>query len=321
VCNTCNPKIFTSIVEEFWSRRSLLKGAVAVPLAATLIPRAAFGQAQTLQSVEDSAAAQGLKSPLPATIYVAKRIITMERAAPTATAVAVEGDKIAAVGELDGVKEAVAGRQITIDDRFAGKVIMPGFIEHHIHPLLGAMTMSAEVIAIEDWAIPGRYSKAATSNEEYVARLNQALAALAGKPRDETLFTWGYHQYFHGLIRRPQLDEISPNRPMVVWHRSAHEFILNTAALNKYGVTEQSLKGTWVGERAMQLRRWSLLRKRNRADRTGLRQGPDDARAVEGRSQYSQGLSAFKWRDDHRRARRPRHPTDLSVLRRAAERG
>jgi len=243
VCNTCNPKIFTSIVEEFWSRRSLLKGAVAVPLAATLIPRAAFGQAQTLQSVEDSAAAQGLKSPLPATIYVAKRIITMERAAPTATAVAVEGDKIAAVGELDGVKEAVAGRQITIDDRFAGKVIMPGFIEHHIHPLLGAMTMSAEVIAIEDWAIPGRYSKAATSNEEYVARLNQALAALAGKPRDETLFTWGYHQYFHGLIRRPQLDEISPNRPMVVWHRSAHEFILNTAALNKYGVTEQSLKG------------------------------------------------------------------------------
>ena len=30
---------------------------------------------------------------------------------------------------------------------------------------------------------------------------------------------------------------------MVVWHRSAHEFILNTAALNKYGVTEQSLKG------------------------------------------------------------------------------
>ena len=98
-----------------------------------------------------------------------------------------EGDKIAAVGELDGVKDAVAGRQITIDDRFAGKVIMPGFIEHHIHPLLGAMTMSAEVIAIEDWAIPGRYSKAATSNEEYVARLNQALAALAGKPRDDAV--------------------------------------------------------------------------------------------------------------------------------------
>ena len=75
------------------------------------------------------------------------------------------------------------------------------------------MTMSAEVIAIEDWAIPGRYSKAATSNALDVARLNQALAALAGKPRDETLFTWGYHQYFHGLIRRPPIGRDEPEPP------------------------------------------------------------------------------------------------------------
>jgi predicted amidohydrolase YtcJ len=36
---------------------------------------------------------------------------------------------------------------------------------------------------------------------------------------------------------------ISPDRPIVTWHRSCHEFILNTAALEKYGVTEAALQG------------------------------------------------------------------------------
>lgn len=243
MCNTCNPAIFSNVVAEFWSRRSLLKSFAALPLAASLLPRAALAQAQTLQSVEGSAAAQGLKAPAPATIYTAKSIITMEPDLPRATAVAVLGDKIAAAGDLGEVTRALGDRPFSIDGRFADKVLLPGFIEHHIHPLLGAMTMSAEVIAIEDWAIPGRFSKAATTPEDYSSRFKQALAAMDSKPASETFFTWGYHQLFHGLIRRPQLDELSPDRPVVVWHRSAHEFILNSAALKKYGITEQSLAG------------------------------------------------------------------------------
>jgi hypothetical protein len=45
-----------------------------------------------------------------ATIFVARKIITMERDNPTATAVAVAGDKILATGSLDQVKAALAGR-------------------------------------------------------------------------------------------------------------------------------------------------------------------------------------------------------------------
>ena len=60
---------------------------------------------------------------------------------------------------------------------------------------------------------------------------------------NETLFTWGYHHYFHGVIYRSQLDAIESTRPIVTWHRSCHEFILNTAALKKYGVTEAALAG------------------------------------------------------------------------------
>jgi len=50
------------------------------------------------------------------------------------------------------------------------------------------------------------------------------------------LVTWGYHQYFHGPLEKKELDAISTTRPIIVWHRSAHEFYLNTAAEKKYGV-------------------------------------------------------------------------------------
>jgi len=52
------------------------------------------------------------------------------------------------------------------------------------------------------------------------------------------LLTWGYHHYFHGRLKQSELDEISATRPIVVWHRSAHEFYMNTAAEKKYGVTK-----------------------------------------------------------------------------------
>ncbi len=177
------------------------------------------------------------------TVYVAKRIVTMEPGGPEATAVAVTGDRIVAVGSLDEVTRALGGRDYVVDVGFEEKVMLPGFIEHHVHPLLGVLTMALEIIAIEEWSIPGRFSAAALDEAAYAARLREALAAMSVQNSAETLFTWGYHHYFHGKLYRPQLDAIASERPVVVWHRSCHEFILNTAALDKYGITEAALQG------------------------------------------------------------------------------
>jgi len=176
------------------------------------------------------------------TVYVAKRIITME-ADGSASAVAVTGERIAAVGTLDEVVQSLPPGSFKIDRRFANEVITPGLIEQHLHPLLGALSMSAVVISIEDWDVPGNVSKAALDNAAYVARLKEALSAAQGRPSDEVLFTWGYHQDFHGDVYRPELDALSADRPIVTWHRSCHELILNTAALRKYGITNESLVG------------------------------------------------------------------------------
>ncbi len=222
-------------------------GSEAKPIKAQTNPAASSGshpgKAQGKQnlSAEDQGIADASLS-LP-TIYVAQKIITMEHSHPTAEAVAVAGDTILAVGNLEKVQkelERLGYDDISIDRTFENKVILPGFVEHHVHPLLGVMTMAVEIIAIEDWTVPGKKSEAAKDETEYKNRLKDALAKMNN---DETLFTWGYHHYFHGNCYREILDQIcekvgQPDRPVVIWHRSCHEFIFNTAALNKYHIDE-----------------------------------------------------------------------------------
>jgi len=182
-------------------------------------------------------------SATPTVVYAAKRVITMEAGTPDATAVAVRDGRIAAVGTYDDVVRSAGGEEAcTIDRRFEEKFVLPGFIEHHIHPLLGGLAMAVEIIAIEDWRLPGKFVAAALDGNAYVSRLREALERSADRP-DETLFTWGYHHQFHGTIRRSQLDEIAGERPVVVWHRSCHEFVLNSAALRTYGIEERALHG------------------------------------------------------------------------------
>ena len=54
---------------------------------------------------------------------------------------------------------------------------MPGLIDQHLHPVLGALTLAVEVIAPEDWVLPGKTYKAALTPEDYHARLKAAEAA------------------------------------------------------------------------------------------------------------------------------------------------
>ncbi len=177
----------------------------------------------------------------PVTIYTAAKVVTMEGAQPTATAVAVAGKRILAAGSLEELKRALGTRPYVVDDTLKGKVVLPGFIDQHLHPILGALTLSVEVIATEDWNLPGRTIKAANGAAQYRQRLKAAQAKLA-EPKD-WLITWGYHPLWHGKLNRAALDAISSTRPIAVWHRSCHEFILNTPALAALGVTEASMQG------------------------------------------------------------------------------
>ena len=73
---------------------------------------------------------------LPTTVYLSRKIITMNPAQPLATHVAVRDGRILAVGTLDEV--SVWGAH-TLDTRFADQVLMPGFVEGHCHLKEGSM--------------------------------------------------------------------------------------------------------------------------------------------------------------------------------------
>ncbi len=175
------------------------------------------------------------------TIYTARRIITMDDARPSATAIAVQAGRILSVGTLAEVEAALKGQTYVIDPRFAGKVLTPGLIEQHLHPVLAALSMSCEVIANDEWDLPDRTAPACETPDDYRTRLASAVNAVPG---DTSFFaSWGFHQYWHGELSRALLDEISATRPIAVWHRSCHEFYLNTAALNAFGITEEMTRG------------------------------------------------------------------------------
>jgi hypothetical protein len=97
-------------------------------------------------------------------IYSAKEIVTLDPARPSVAAVAVAGDRILATGSLD-------------------QVIVPGLIAQHDHPLLAGLTMTSEIIAIEDWVLPQGTAKAARNRSEYLQRLKAANDRLQDPPR------------------------------------------------------------------------------------------------------------------------------------------
>ena len=193
------------------------------------------GHSQASSSAQD--VVQDANSPLTVTIFTAKEIVTLDPERPSARAVAVKGDRIFALGSLTQVKTELGELPFSVNSVFQDKVIVPGFIAQHDHPLLAGITMNSEVIAIEDWILPGKTFDAAKDHTDYIQRLKLAESNM--KEPDEMLLSWGYHQYFHGPLKQSELDDISSTRPIVIWHRSAHEFYLNSAAEKKFGITTE----------------------------------------------------------------------------------
>lgn len=193
--------------------------------------------AQTLQDIGSS-----IQASPQITIYTAKEIITMNPVKPRADAVAVVNGKILAVGTMEELGKLIGNQPIRVDKTFNEKVIVPGFIAQHDHPVLAALTMASEVLSIEDWSLPTGTVRAVKDKKDFMERLEAAEKKM--KEAEEPLITWGYHPSFYGPLTKTDLDKISTTRPVLAWLRSCHEIVMNTAALNKYGVNADFIN-TW----------------------------------------------------------------------------
>ncbi len=183
-------------------------------------------------------------------IFRARSVITMDATRPRAEAVAVRAGRIVGVGALDSLVAGFEGARI--DDQFAESTIVPGLIDQHLHPLLGASTLTSEVIAPEAWVLPTRTFPSASSAAEYDERL---LASHERLDAGEWLFSWGYHRLWHGELSRLRLDAITGDRPTAIWHRSCHEWFLNSAAIDTIGVTAENMSGHGAASEMVDLER------------------------------------------------------------------
>lgn len=173
------------------------------------------------------------------TIFVARSVHTIDDRSTVGSAVAVRDGRVMSVGSLEQVVDACGVEPYVVDRTLADHVVLPGLIDQHLHPLLGATTLATEVIATEDWVLPDRTFPAASTPEEYDDRLRDAHKSLDDP--DAWLMSWGFHELWHGELDRARLDRISPTRPIGVWQRSCHEFFLNSAAIERVGLTAEGI--------------------------------------------------------------------------------
>ena len=170
-------------------------------------------------------------------IIIAKNIITLDDQYPNANALYIKENRINSVGLKEELLKEFP--DILVDYSHQDQIIVPGFIEHHIHPLLAAITMNSHIVAIDDWNVSSKKTYGIRNRKEYLDRLSLVENSLNDK---DPLVSWGFHHYFHGKLTRQDLDLISKDRPILIIHRSFHEFIMNTKALEFFGISQKDIE-------------------------------------------------------------------------------
>lgn len=145
-----------------------------------------------------------------------------------ASALAVEGQRIAAVGSAADVVALAGPNTKRID--LGGKSLLPGFIDAHAH-FPGVGTSAAAI----DCKAPGMQS--ITALKEAVYQLAQRL------PAGSWIRGSGYDQSRLAEQRHPNRfdwDAVAPNHPVMFRRTCGHIISVNSRALELAGVTDQT---------------------------------------------------------------------------------
>jgi len=172
------------------------------------------------------------------TIYSAKRILTMNPARPDATHVAVRDGRILGAGTLD---ELAGWGAYALDDRFAGKVLMPGLVEGHSHTTEGTYWRYAYVGFFDRMDPHGHVWPGLGSIDAVVERLCGVEAKLENPA--QPLAGWALDPIYYGSRRcaRQDLDRVSTTRPVGVMHASGHVLNVNSKALELAGLLRKGI--------------------------------------------------------------------------------
>jgi predicted amidohydrolase YtcJ len=172
-------------------------------------------------------------------IYPAKNIITMNDSVPYANAVAVQDDRVIAVGDTDELARDYDG---VVDARYKDKVILPGFVEAHAHSGAGGIWKYTYVGFFPRQKPDGTFATGCESINSIVATLQNVAAQTA---ENEPIIGWGLEPMYLSDTRlsADDLDRISTTRPVLVAHTSLHAATMNHRAMEMDGLQDLDSAG------------------------------------------------------------------------------
>ena len=150
------------------------------------------------------------------------RIWTGDPRRPWADAVAVRGDRIAAVGSSAEIRKMSVASTRVVDAK--GQMLVPGFHDAHVHFIDGGFRLAS--VQLRD----------AKSPAEFIARI-KAFVATVPAGTWMTGGDWDHEQWGGELPNRSWIDSVTGDVPVWVNRLDGHMSLANSAALRAAGVT------------------------------------------------------------------------------------
>ncbi|WP_082210580.1 amidohydrolase [Flavobacterium sp. ABG] len=151
------------------------------------------------------------------------KIFTVEERQQWAEAVAVRGDTIVYVGNAEGVEPFVGPNTKVVE--LNGKMVLPGFVESHIHPMLSWTTLGADLQFDDPKAMLAAVKNYANAN-----------------PKDVVVrgFGWRYTAFPATGPKKEDIDKIVSDRPVMLVAIDGHSAWVNSKALEIANITAQT---------------------------------------------------------------------------------
>ncbi|MEH7387425.1 amidohydrolase [Bacillus sp. JJ1521] len=161
------------------------------------------------------------------TLWTSGQIYTMERENETVEAVFVEDGIVIATGSKQKIENQYKNR-ITKVVNLQGDIMFPGFVDSHMH-LIG----HGEKLMKLDFS-------EMTSSQEILDAIQEYVK---DKPAGEWIIGEGWNENQlpdRKIFHRFELDELSPNNPLMLKRICRHAVVVNTKALELAGISDET---------------------------------------------------------------------------------
>ncbi|KAM5551683.1 hypothetical protein ABKV19_026502 [Rosa sericea] len=166
------------------------------------------------------------RSPAADLVVKNAKIYTIDESLPLADSMAVRNGRILRIGSYSSIQDMVGYGTKELD--LKGKIVVPGFIDSHVHLIFGGLQM----MRVELHGI--------NSKDEFVKRIKEAVR---NAKQGSWILGGGWNDDLWGgeLPLASWIDDITPYNPVFLSRMDGHMSLANSVALKLGGITKSSV--------------------------------------------------------------------------------